>query len=66
MPDGGTGYIGDVRNSTNHAIEEFSGFCEIKADTDISERMKLITQALLLRRYMNKSGLFNGTAPTAG
>ena len=39
-------YLGDVRNTTNHAIDEFSGFVSIMDDSDVSERMNLITQAV--------------------
>ncbi len=39
-------YIGDVRNATNHAIEEFSGFSSIMSDSDVGERMNLISQSI--------------------
>ncbi len=39
-------YLGDVRNATNHALDEFSGFTSIMDDADVSERMNLITQAV--------------------
>ena len=39
-------YLGDVRNITNHAADEFSGFISIMDDSDISERMNMITQAV--------------------
>ena len=39
-------YLGDVRNATNHALDEFSGFTSIMDDDDVSERMNLITQAV--------------------
>lgn len=39
-------YLGDVRNATNHAEDEFSGFTSIMDDADVSDRMNLITQAV--------------------
>ena len=39
-------YLGDVRNATNHAQEEFSGFVSIMEASDISERMNLITHSV--------------------
>ena len=39
-------YVGDVRNATNHAIEEFSGFSSIMSDSDVGERMNLISQSI--------------------
>ena len=39
-------YLGDVRNATNHALDEFSGFTSVMDDADVSERMSLITQAV--------------------
>ena len=39
-------YLGDVRNMTNHATDEFSGFTSIRDDSDASERMNLISQAV--------------------
>lgn len=39
-------YIGVVRNSTNHATEEFEGFSSIMRDSDVGERMNKISQSL--------------------
>jgi hypothetical protein len=39
-------YLGDVRNATNHAQDEFSGFASIMDDSDVSERMTMISQAV--------------------
>ena len=39
-------HLGDVRNLTNHAAEEYGGFYTIMPDTDPGERMKVITQAI--------------------
>lgn len=39
-------YLGDVRNETNHANAEFSGFDSIRSDSDVSERVNLISQAV--------------------
>lgn len=39
-------HIGDVRNATNHANESFDGFLEIMRDSDCSERMDTIRQAV--------------------
>lgn len=39
-------YLGDVRNATNHAADEFSGFASIMDDSDVSERMTMISQAV--------------------
>ncbi|MCR4612273.1 MAG: hypothetical protein K5644_10280, partial [Lachnospiraceae bacterium] len=39
-------YLGDVRNSTNHAADEFSGFINIMNESDISERMILIKHSI--------------------
>ena len=39
-------YLGDVRNATNHAQDEFSGFMSIMEDSDISERMNLIKHSV--------------------
>lgn len=39
-------YIGDVRNATNHAEDEFSGFLSIMEESDISERMNLIKHSV--------------------
>ena len=39
-------YIGDVRNATNHATEEFSGFSSVMHDSDISERMNTIVKSI--------------------
>ena len=39
-------HIGDIRNSTNHATDEYSGFYTIMADTDPGERVKDISQAI--------------------
>ena len=39
-------YLGDVRNATNHAADEFSGFISVMDDSDVSARMNLITQVI--------------------
>ena len=39
-------YLGDVRNATNHAIEEFDGFTSIMQDSDIGARMNMISQSI--------------------
>ena len=39
-------HIGAIRNSTNHATDEYSGFYTIMADTDPGERVKDICQAI--------------------
>ena len=39
-------YIGDVRNATNHASEEFSGFSSVMHDSDVSERMNTIVKSI--------------------
>lgn len=39
-------HLSDVRNLTNHAMEEFSGFYTIMDDTEPGERAKMITQAV--------------------
>ncbi|MBQ7645551.1 MAG: hypothetical protein IJS84_11070 [Spirochaetales bacterium] len=39
-------YLGDVRNATNHAEEEFGGFSSIMHDSDIGARMNLISQSI--------------------
>ena len=39
-------HLGDVRNATNHAEEEFGGFYAIMDEADLGSRMKLITQAI--------------------
>jgi hypothetical protein len=39
-------HLGDVRNQTNHATEEFSGFYTVMPESDPGERKKLITQAI--------------------
>ena len=39
-------YIGDVRNATNHAINENDGITSALEDSDISERMNAIKQAI--------------------
>lgn len=39
-------YIGDVRNATNHASEEFSGFSSVMHDSDVSERMSTIVKSI--------------------
>lgn len=39
-------YVGDVRNSTNHAAETFDGFYEIMQDSESSDRMELIRQSI--------------------
>ena len=39
-------YIGDVRNATNHALEEFGGFSSVMHDSDVSERMNTIVQSI--------------------
>ncbi len=38
--------VGDVRNATNHAEADFSGFDSIRKDSDISDRMNMISQAV--------------------
>lgn len=55
-------HLSDVRNSTNHAAEEFGGFYTVKADDDPSERMKTITQAVdyFLSSYDKVIRLING------
>ena len=39
-------YLGDVRNSTNHAADEFGGFIDVMDESDISERMNLIKKTI--------------------
>ena len=39
-------YIGDVRNATNHASEEFAGFSAVMHDSDVSERMNAIVKSI--------------------
>ena len=39
-------YLGDIRNATNHAQDEFSGFVSIMEASDISERMNLIKHSV--------------------
>ena len=39
-------YLGDVRNSTNHAADEFGGFIDVMNESDISERMNLISHSV--------------------
>ncbi len=39
-------YVGIVRNTTNHATEEFEGFASIMRDSDLGERMNKIIQSL--------------------
>ena len=55
-------HLGDVRNQTNHALEEFSGFYTIMAYTDPGERMKLIRQAIdyFIHCYDTVCGLIEG------
>jgi hypothetical protein len=52
-------YLGDVRNATNHAQDEFSGFVSIMDDSDVSERMTMISQAVeyFIHCYDVMSGL---------
>lgn len=39
-------YLGDVRNTLNHANDEFGGFVSIMDESDMSGRVNLITQAI--------------------
>lgn len=39
-------YLGDVRNTLNHANDEFGGFVSVMDDADTSGRVSLITQAV--------------------
>ena len=39
-------YAGIVRNTTNHAAEEFEGFASIKKDSDLGERMNNLVQSI--------------------
>lgn len=39
-------YVGDVRNATNHAEAEFSGFDSFRRDSDVSERVSMIQKAV--------------------
>jgi hypothetical protein len=38
--------VGDVRNATNHAQDDFDCFSEIRDDSDSSERMDMIQQSI--------------------
>ena len=55
-------HAGDVRNVTNHAMEEYDGFYTIMPDTDPGERMKIITQAVdfFIHCYDRVSDLIEG------
>ena len=55
-------HLGDVRNHTNHAMEEYSGFYTIMSDDDPGERMKTITQAVdfFIHSYDRVINLING------
>ena len=55
-------HLGDVRNQTNHATEEFSGFYTVTPESDPGERRKLITQAIdyFLHCYDTVCGLISG------
>ncbi|MDO5455350.1 MAG: hypothetical protein Q4F25_00380 [Eubacteriales bacterium] len=55
-------HLGDVRNLTNHAEEEYGGFYRIMADTDPGERAKVITKAIdyFLNCYDTVSDLIRG------
>ena len=54
-------YLGDVRNATNHAEDEFSGFTSVRNDSDVSDRMNLITQAVdyFIHCYDKVTGLIS-------
>ena len=39
-------YLGDVRNATNHAVDEFDGFVSVMHDSDVGERMNMISRAI--------------------
>ena len=54
-------YLGDVRNATNHALDEFSGFTSVRNDSDVSDRMNLITQAVdyFIHCYDKVTGLIS-------
>ena len=56
--------IGDVRNATNHAADEFSGFVSIMEASDISERMNLISHSVnyFIYCYDKVLGLLEKTA----
>ena len=60
-------YLGDVRNTTNHAEDEFSGFVSIMDDSDVSDRMNLITQAVdyFLYCYSKVTGLISDAGAEA-
>ena len=53
--------IGDVRNATNHANASFDGFFDIMTDSDCSERMDNIRQAIeyFLYCFEKVAGLTN-------
>lgn len=38
--------VGDVRNATNHAEEDISGFSTVMHDSDVSERMNAIVKSI--------------------
>lgn len=59
-------HLCDVRNMTNHATEEYSGFYTIMADDDPGERMKLITQAIdyFIHCYETVDRLITGKSAT--
>ncbi len=58
-------HLGDIRNSTNHAADEFDGFYSIIADTDPSERKKIISRAVdyFIHCYDKVSALIEGKEP---
>ncbi len=55
-------YVGDTRNSTNHAMDTFEGFSEIMKDSDNSERMETIKQCvdLFIHSYEKVEQLVEG------
>ena len=59
-------YLGDVRNATNHALEEFGGFSSIMHDSDISERMNTIVQTIeyFIHCYDNVTRLIEQSGDT--
>ncbi len=58
-------HLGDIRNSTNHAADEFGGFYSIIADTDPSERKKMISRAIdyFIHCYDKVCSLIEGKDP---
>ncbi len=56
-------YVGDTRNSTNHAMDTFEGFSEIMDDSDSSERMETIQQCIeyFLHCYDKVAGLIDSS-----